>query len=151
MSRSCVKSLIWHSHGNMDCGQDLLVSCERIRLSNETVASIFTSEEDFLDVGFELLIEVVMKSPIFCDRTPHPLRPAVTPVSCLAYSSILTIEQTCTSETKLTFKQLHGTRQRSWLRHHATSRKVTGSIPDKVIGFFSLCYPSSHTMALGST
>jgi hypothetical protein len=25
----------------------------------------------------------------------------------------------------------------SWLRHYATSRKVAGSIPDEVIGFFS--------------
>jgi hypothetical protein len=26
---------------------------------------------------------------------------------------------------------------RSWLRHYATSRKITGSIPDEVIGFFT--------------
>jgi hypothetical protein len=25
----------------------------------------------------------------------------------------------------------------SWLRHYATSRKVAGSIPDEVIGFFN--------------
>jgi hypothetical protein len=31
-----------------------------------------------------------------------------------------------------------GTRSRSWLRHCATSRKVAGSIPDGVSGFFSL-------------
>jgi len=31
-----------------------------------------------------------------------------------------------------------GTRWRSWLRHCATSRKVAGSIPDGVSGFFSL-------------
>jgi len=30
------------------------------------------------------------------------------------------------------------TRWRSWLRHYATSRKVAGSIPDGVIGIFSL-------------
>jgi hypothetical protein len=30
-----------------------------------------------------------------------------------------------------------GTRQRSWLRHYATSWMVAGSIPDKFIGFFS--------------
>jgi hypothetical protein len=36
-------------------------------------------------------------------------------------------------------------------RHYATSRKVAGSIPDEVIGYFSLPNPSSHTMALGST
>jgi hypothetical protein len=34
-----------------------------------------------------------------------------------------------------------------WLRHCATNRKVTGSIPDGVIGIF----PSGRTMALGST
>jgi hypothetical protein len=44
-----------------------------------------------------------------------------------------------------------GTRQRSWFRHYATSRKVTGSIPDQVIGFFNLLKLSGGTMALGST
>jgi hypothetical protein len=44
-----------------------------------------------------------------------------------------------------------GTRLRSWLRHYATSRKVAGSIPDEVVGFFNLPNPSSHTMNLGST
>jgi hypothetical protein len=29
-----------------------------------------------------------------------------------------------------------GTRWHSWLRHHATSRKVAGSIPDGVTGIF---------------
>jgi hypothetical protein len=34
------------------------------------------------------------------------------------------------------------------LRHCGTSRKVSGSIPDEVIGFSSnLCNPSSRTMA----
>jgi hypothetical protein len=37
------------------------------------------------------------------------------------------------------------------LRHYATSRKVSGSIPDEVIGFFNLPNPSSRTIALGST
>jgi hypothetical protein len=44
-----------------------------------------------------------------------------------------------------------GTRYRSWLRHYATRRKVAGSSPDEVIGFFNLPNPSSHTMAVGST
>jgi hypothetical protein len=39
----------------------------------------------------------------------------------------------------------------SWLSHYATSRKVTGSIPDEVIGFFNCLNPSSCTMVLGST
>jgi hypothetical protein len=30
------------------------------------------------------------------------------------------------------------TRQRNWFRHHATSRKVAGYIPNNVIGFFSI-------------
>jgi hypothetical protein len=35
--------------------------------------------------------------------------------------------------------------------HCATSRKVAGSIPDEVIGFFSWPNPSSRIVALGST
>jgi hypothetical protein len=31
-----------------------------------------------------------------------------------------------------------GTRQRRWLRHYATSRKIAGLIPDEVTGFFQL-------------
>jgi hypothetical protein len=42
-----------------------------------------------------------------------------------------------------------GTRWRSWLRHCATSRKVSGSIPDGVIGIFHWHNPSSCTKALG--
>jgi hypothetical protein len=44
-----------------------------------------------------------------------------------------------------------GTRQRCWLRHYVISRKVAGSIPVEVIGFFNWSNPSSRTMALGST
>ena len=44
-----------------------------------------------------------------------------------------------------------GTRWRSWLRHCATSRKVAGSIPDRVIGIFHWHNPSGHTKALGLT
>jgi hypothetical protein len=35
--------------------------------------------------------------------------------------------------------------------HYATSRKVAGSIPDEVIGFFNQSNPSSRNMALGLT
>jgi hypothetical protein len=35
-----------------------------------------------------------------------------------------------------------GTRKQSWLRHHAISWKVVGSIPDEVIGFFNWPNPS---------
>jgi hypothetical protein len=38
-----------------------------------------------------------------------------------------------------------------WLRHCATNRKVTGSIPDSVNGIFHWHNPSGRTMALGST
>jgi hypothetical protein len=38
-----------------------------------------------------------------------------------------------------------------WLRHRATNRKVPGSIPDGVTGFFHRCNPSGRTMVLGST
>jgi hypothetical protein len=44
-----------------------------------------------------------------------------------------------------------GPRWRSWLRHCATNRRVTGSIPDGVIGFFHWHNPVGRTMALGST
>jgi hypothetical protein len=44
-----------------------------------------------------------------------------------------------------------GTRKRSCLRHYATSRKVAGSIPDKVNGIFNWPDPTSRKMALGST
>jgi hypothetical protein len=37
------------------------------------------------------------------------------------------------------------------LRHCATSRKVTGSIPDEVKGIFNWSNPSSGIMAPGST
>jgi hypothetical protein len=40
---------------------------------------------------------------------------------------------------------------RCWLSHYARSRKVAGSIPDEVTGFFDLPNPSSRSMALGST
>ena len=42
-------------------------------------------------------------------------------------------------------------RWRGWLRHCATSWKVTGSIPNGVIGIFHWHNPSGRTMALGST
>ena len=37
------------------------------------------------------------------------------------------------------------------VRHYATSRKVTGSTPDGVIGIFYLYNPSGRTIALGLT
>jgi hypothetical protein len=38
---------------------------------------------------------------------------------------------------KINTQQSLGTQQRSWLRRYATTWKVTGSIPDEVIGFFN--------------
>ena len=47
---------------------------------------------------------------------------------------------------------LHYSTLLRWLRHCATSRKVAGSIPDGVTGFFFQWHnPSGRTMALGST
>jgi hypothetical protein len=44
-----------------------------------------------------------------------------------------------------------GVRRRIWLTHYATSRKIVGSIPDEVGGFFNWHNPSSHTTFLGSS
>jgi hypothetical protein len=52
---------------------------------------------------------------------------------------------------EVTFCGLGGMRWRSWLRHCATSRKATSSIPDGLIGIFHRHNPSGHTMALGLT
>ena len=65
----------------------------------------------------------------------------------------------CFSITPLMFRTYiwfmyhsHGvTRWRSWLRHCATSRKVTSSIPGGVIGIFHWHNHSGRTMALGLT
>jgi hypothetical protein len=46
---------------------------------------------------------------------------------------------------------LKGTTVAQWLRYCVTNQKVTGSIPDGVMGFFIDIKPSDHTMALGST
>ena len=47
--------------------------------------------------------------------------------------------------------ELWGSRWHSWLRHCTTSRKVSGSIPDCVIGIFHWHNPSDRTMTLGLT
>jgi hypothetical protein len=43
------------------------------------------------------------------------------------------------------------TRTRSWFRHYVTKRKVAGSTPYKVAGFFNWPNPSAHNMSLRST
>ena len=45
----------------------------------------------------------------------------------------------------------YNSNEHSWLRHCATGRNVASSIPDWVIGIFPCLYPSSLTVALGST
>jgi hypothetical protein len=50
-----------------------------------------------------------------------------------------------------TLQLRRGTRWRSWLRHCATNREVSGSISDGVIGIFNSYNPSSRTMVLAST
>jgi hypothetical protein len=49
------------------------------------------------------------------------------------------------------FKTLRGTAMAHWLRCCASNRKVAGSIPAGVNGFFIDVKPSDRTMALGST
>jgi hypothetical protein len=55
------------------------------------------------------------------------------------------------------FKKFHflphrkGTAVAQWLRYCATNRKVAGSTPDGVFGFFRWRKPSDRTMTLGST
>ena len=49
------------------------------------------------------------------------------------------------------YRGISGTAVAQWLRCCATNRKVTGSIPDGVIGVFHWHNPSNRTMALGST
>jgi hypothetical protein len=44
-----------------------------------------------------------------------------------------------------------GTRWHNWLRHCATSWKVSGSFPDGITGIFHWHNPSDRTIALGST
>jgi hypothetical protein len=57
----------------------------------------------------------------------------------------------CSSNYGVTSKVRWGTRQPSCLRHYATSRKVAGSIPNEVIGFFNRRNHCSRIMAQGST
>jgi hypothetical protein len=68
-----------------------------------------------------------------------------------SYQNSATIDQYFCEQFQLIYQTQWDTRQRSWLRHYATSWKVAGSIPDEVTGFFDLPNTSSHTMTLGST
>jgi hypothetical protein len=71
----------------------------------------------------------------------------VTEIICLCVSRffcLLTSFSCCTDWSR-------GMRWRSCLRHGSTRQKVTGSIPNGVIGIFHGHIPSDHTMALGLT
>jgi hypothetical protein len=63
---------------------------------------------------------------------------------------IMTALQTTERENEDFVLVMGGTRWRSWLRHYATSRKVSGPSPDEV-NFLNLPNPCSSTMTLGST
>jgi hypothetical protein len=82
----------------------------------------------------------------FCLRLFIPLnfRPKLEYVSC-------TIHGTWSIPFYLILKVTAGTRWRSWLKHFATNRKVTGWIPEGIIGLFYSLKPSGCTIALGST
>jgi hypothetical protein len=67
-------------------------------------------------VGFEVLIAVRVKSSVFRNITLTLLATCFMLLSCLAYSTIMMMEMTCSSETSVDFKQ--GT------RHDATSEKI---------------------------
>jgi len=54
-----------------------------------------------------------------------------------------------TAVSHVFFRDWRGTQWCSWLRHCATIRKVSGSIPDGVFKIFHGLNPSSHTMTLG--
>ena len=71
--------------------------------------------------------------------------------SRIAVHGMMSYRHAPSSGFHITHQYIKGTRQRSWLRHCATSRKVAGSIPDGVIGIFHLHNPSGRTMALGLT
>jgi hypothetical protein len=47
-------------------------------------------------------------------------------------------------------KYIGGTRERSWLRHYATSREVEGSIPGRTIGFFQLSFQPHYGPGIDS-
>jgi hypothetical protein len=90
-------------------------------------------------------------------------------ISCLAYSSTQNMEAIYSSETSVDFHRISrryipedGTLHSNpcenfsslnnlYSIHKSCSRKVSGSSPDEIIGFFNLPNPSSRTMALGST
>ena len=64
---------------------------------------------------------------------------------------ILNILFPCLSDYITPYALFWGTAVAQWLRFCATNRKVTGSIPDGVIGIFHWRNPSDRTMALGLT
>jgi hypothetical protein len=57
----------------------------------------------------------------------------------------------CRTRSSLPYSPEKGYTIAWWLRDCATNRKVAGSVPDGVTGFFHSHNPSGRTMALGST
>jgi hypothetical protein len=55
------------------------------------------------------------------------------------------------SQNKFYKVRISGTQWCSWLQHCATSRKVAGSIPERVFGIFNQLKFSSPIMVLGLT
>jgi hypothetical protein len=72
--------------------------------------SVSSTDDRRQQKGFEVLTAVFMNGPVFWDITSCSLlkvslQPAFTLVSCLAYSSTLKMEVTCSSETWVDFQR----------------------------------------------
>jgi hypothetical protein len=94
------------------------------------------------------------KAAIYC-RVPHNARRQLYPMSetlyiCLSVHYILK-NKTHSGRQQKSISYSVYSRQRSRLRHCATSRKVAGSITDVIIGIFHWHNPSGRTMSLWST
>jgi hypothetical protein len=80
------------------------------------------------------------------------LKPWTNPMTTTIEQKITDETPECVSLSTNIFLKSHsmdgGMRYRSWLGHYPTSRKVAGSIPDEVTGFFNWPNSSSRTMTL---
>jgi hypothetical protein len=70
--------------------------------SKVVVVTVSYASFNWKSIGFEGLTAVVRKNPIFRDKTPPPLFALV---SSSAYSSVLKVEATCSSETSVDCQQ----------------------------------------------
>jgi hypothetical protein len=95
------------------------------------------------ELNVVLIIQFVSEMTFFrCYKLSFPEDTYVV-TSNLNDMSLLTVGRACLMYSV----QFHN----NLLRHYATSRKVAGSIPYEVIGFWNWPNPSSRTMILGST